>query len=254
MRPFGSRVLITGGSRGIGLAYAEALASAGCDAALLHWRDGLRVGTACDRLMRVTGRRLHAIECDVSDPSSARGAVARAIEVLGGLDIAICNAGICEFRSFLELSDADWRRHVGVNLDGGFFVGQQAARHLVAAHNGGRIIFTTSVGAYRSNPTQTHYCATKGALHLLAQGMALELGPHRITVNAIAPGWISTDINEAQSSDPAIVQPWLKSKCALGRLGAPDDLKAAILFLASAEAGYVTGTTVTVDGGWNAQL
>ena len=169
-------------------------------------------------------------------------------------DIAISNAGICRFTPFLEIDDETWTRHAAVNFNGGFYVGQQAARHMARQGRGGRIVFTTSVGALRANGTQTHYCATKGGLRLLAQGMALELAPHGITVNCIAPGWIHTDINDAASRDTTAVTPWLKANCPSGRLGRPDDLKAAVLFLTSTEAGYVTGSTVTVDGGWNAQL
>ena len=125
---------------------------------------------------------------------------------------------------------------------------------MVAAGKGGRIIFTTSIGAIRSNATQTHYCATKGGLHVLSQGMAIELGRYGITVNCIAPGWMHTDINDAESRNEAAVKPWVESHVSVGRLGKPTDMKAAVLFLASREAEYVNGATISVDGGWNAQL
>ena len=253
MTPFGSRVLVTGGSRGLGLAYAEALSAAGCDVVLNHYRDGAKARAECERLAR-GGRRALEIEADVGAPAEARAMVDAAAEALGGLDIVVSNAGICHFESFLDLTDEAWARHIAVNLNGGFHVGQQAAKHMVRRGAGGRIIFTSSIGAFRSNRTQTHYCATKGGIHLLMQGMALELGPHGITVNAIAPGWIHTDINDAASQDRAAVEPWIQAHCTLGRLGQPEDLKAAVLFLASREAGYVTGTSVGVDGGWGAQL
>jgi NAD(P)-dependent dehydrogenase (short-subunit alcohol dehydrogenase family) len=254
MHPFGSRALITGGSRGIGLAYAEALAAAGCDLCLIHFQDGEQAAVQCTRLAHETGRRVTHLDADVGESRTARTAVDRAAQSLGGLDIVVSNAGFCHFVPFLDLTDDAWRRHVAVNFDAGFFIGQEAARLMVAQGRGGRIVFTTSVGAFRSNVTQTHYCATKGGLSLLAQGMALELAPHAITVNCIAPGWIHTDINDSRSRDTAIVEPWLRTNCPAGRLGRPDDLKSALLYLCAAESAYVTGSTVTVDGGCNAQL
>jgi L-rhamnose 1-dehydrogenase len=254
MTPFGTRVLITGASRGIGLAYAEALAENGCDVVLAHHLDTAKAEAERDRLVRTTGRRIYAAETDVGDPVRARRLVDEAVEWLGGIDILVSNAGICDFTPFLELSDDDWHRHLAVNLHGGFYVGQQTAKAMVAAGNGGRIVFTTSIGAVRSSATQTHYCATKGGLHLLAQGMALELAPHGITVNCIAPGWVHTDINDAHSRNAPAVENWLRAHCPVGRLGRPDDLRSALLFLSRRESGYVTGSTVAVDGGWGAQL
>lgn len=251
---FGTRALITGGSRGIGAAYAEALAESGCSLVLNHCGDGDNARQLCRRLGTISSSPCHEMDADVANPHAAREMVHRAASLLGGLDIIVSNAGICRFTPFLDVTDEMWSRHIGVNLNGAFHVTQEAAKIMVAAGHGGRIVMTTSVGAFRSNATQTHYCATKGGLDLLMQGMALELGPYGITVNAIAPGWIHTDINDAQSCDTAAVSPWLKTHCPLGRLGRPGDLKAALHFLVSREASYVTGTTVSVDGGWNAQL
>jgi NAD(P)-dependent dehydrogenase (short-subunit alcohol dehydrogenase family) len=180
--------------------------------------------------------------------------VNKAADLLGGLAIVHSNAGICRFTPFLEIDDETWQTHMNTNLNGGFYVTQSAAKLMVKQGKGGRILFTTSIGAFRSNATQTHYCATKGGLHLLAMGMAIELGKYGITVNSIAPGWMHTDINDAQSRDEASVKPWVASHVSAGRLGVPDDMKSAVLFLASKESGYVNGSTVHVDGGWNAQL
>jgi len=254
MSPYGPHALVTGGSRGIGLAYAEALAQAGCDVAINHFRDSTKAKAECARLAAATGRRIFEFDADVGGSDSARAMVDQAALSLGGLDIAISNAGMCDFTPFLDLSDQAWDRHVAVNLSGAFHVGQQAARHMTAAGRGGRIVFTSSAGAFRSNATQTHYCATKGGLHLLMQGMALELGRHGITVNAIAPGWVHTDLNDAASRNPEVVEPWLRAHCAVGRVAVPGDLKTTLLFLCSQEAAYVTGVSISVDGGWNAQL
>ena len=251
---FGTRALITGGSRGIGAAFAEALAENGCRVVINHCGDGDNARRLCRRLETIAPSACHDIEADVANPEAARRMVHRAASLLGGLDIVVSNAGICRFMPFLEVTDEIWSRHIGVNLSGTFHVTQEAAKIMVAAGHGGRIVITTSIGAFRSNSTQTHYCATKAGLDLLMKGMALELGEYAITVNAIAPGWIHTDINDAASRDSAAVSSWLKAHCPLGRLGRPDDLKAALHFLVSREASYVTGTTVSVDGGWNAQL
>jgi L-rhamnose 1-dehydrogenase len=251
---FGSRALVTGGSRGIGLSAAEALARSGCDIVINHYQDSVKAERECDRLRRETGRAASHIDADVGNPAEARDMVQRAAGILGGLDILHSNAGICRFTPFLSIDDETWRRHMDVNLSGGFWVAQSAAQVMVTQGRGGRIVFTTSVGAFRSNATQTHYCATKGGLHLLALGMAIELGRYGITVNCIAPGWIHTDINDAQSRDTASVRSFVAAHVSTGRLGMPRDLQGAVLFFASKEAGYVTGATITVDGGWNAQL
>lgn len=251
---FGSRALVTGGSRGIGLASAEALARNGCDVVLNHFNDSAKAQRECERIATATGRTISHCDADVADAKAARAMVRTAAERLGGLDIVHSNAGICRFTPFLEIDDATWDRHIDVNFNAGFYVTHAAASIMVQQKTGGRIIFTTSIGAFRSNPTQTHYCASKGGLHLLAMGMANELGAYGITVNAIAPGWIHTDINDAQSRDEANVRPWVGAHVAVGRLGVPSDLQGAVLFLASREAAYVNGSTVHIDGGWNAQL
>lgn len=222
---------------------------------LIHYQDTKKADQECAKLAaQYPQAKFSACDADVGNPEKAREAVRCAAEFLGGLDIAVSNAGICKFAPFLELTDEDWGRHVATNFNGGFYVGHEAARLMVAQKTGGRIVYTTSVGAFRSNPTQTHYCATKGGLSLLAQGMALELASYDITVNCIAPGWIHTDINDEASRDVAAVEPWIKAHCPVGRLGSPEDAKSALVFLCATESAYVTGTTVSVDGGWNAQL
>ena len=251
LTPKGTRALVTGSSRGIGLAYAEALIGAGYKVVLNHLRDAAKAEQECKRLGT---DRCYTIEADVGESRQARSLVSRAADLLGGLDIVVNNAGIADPIPILEVTDETWQRHLNVNLSAGFSVTQEAAKRMIDAGNGGRVIFTTSVGAFRSNTTQTHYCATKGGLSLLAQGFAVELAKHKITVNSIAPGWIHTDLNDAASRDTNFIKDWLRFNCPFGRLGKPSDLKAALLFFASQEAEYITGTTVTVDGGWNAQL
>lgn len=254
LHPYGTRALVTGGSRGLGLGAAEALAEAGCDVVLNHYNDSPKAQKECERLNTTTGRKILHIDADVGKSAAARGMVQQAADMLGGLDIVFSNAGICKFTPFMEIDDDNWHRHMDTNLNAGFFVGQTAAKLMIAAGKGGRILFTTSVSAFRSNATQTHYSATKGGLHILALGMAIELGKYGITVNCIAPGWMHTDINDVQSRDEKTVKPWIQSHVSLGRLGKPSDLKGAVLFLSSKEAEYINGATLHVDGGWSAQL
>jgi NAD(P)-dependent dehydrogenase (short-subunit alcohol dehydrogenase family) len=249
----GKKALVTGGSRCIGFASAMALAQAGCDVVINHWQDSEHASEAVQELQG-EGVRAKAIEADVSDPRAVRQVVRDAAEWLGGLDVCHSNAGICRFKPFLELTDEDWERHNGINYFGGFYVGQEAAKIMVEQGRGGRIIFTTSVGAFRSEATQTHYCATKGGLQLLALGMAIELAPYDITVNCLAPGWIHTDINDEQSRDEETVREWLKWNGPKGRLGKAEDCAPAVLFFASDASAYVTGATINVDGGWLAKL
>jgi NAD(P)-dependent dehydrogenase (short-subunit alcohol dehydrogenase family) len=251
---FGKRALVTGGSRGIGLAAAQALAEAGADVVINHCRDTDKASAEVERLAMETGRSIGHLDADIGNYHTARGLVDRAADQLGGLDICISNAGICQYTSFLEIDEACWERHVATNFSGGFFVGQRAAQVMAEAKNGGRIVFTTSVGAFQSNATQTHYCATKGGLHLLSLGMAIELAPLGITVNCIAPGWIHTDLTEKESMDPNVFKPWLEWNCPMGRLGKPQDCAGAILFFCAKEASYVTGSTIFVDGGWMSKL
>ncbi len=252
--PKGKSVIVTGASRGLGLAIAEAFASVGCNVAITGQKESPHLLASAAGIAKKYNVRVIGVGADVADSTAARAAVRRAAQEFGGLDIAVLNAGICEFKPIMDVTDEDWRKHVGINFDGAFYAAQEAALIMIEQGRGGRIIFTSSVGAFRSNPTQTHYCATKGGVHLLMQGMALELGPHGITVNSVAPGWIHTDINDTFSSDPSVTEPWIKAHCPVGRLGSVEDLKAAYLLLGSKEASYVNGSTITVDGGWMAQL
>lgn len=252
--PHGKSVIVTGGSRGIGLAAAEAFASVGCNLAITGQKETPRLLETAAEIAAKHNVRAIGIGADVADSKAIRGAVRRAAEALGGLDIAVMNAGICEFKPIMDVTDGDWLKHVGVNFNGAFYAAQETARVMLGQGRGGRIIFTGSVGAFRSNATQTHYCATKGGMHLLMQGLALELAPHGINVNAVAPGWIHTDINDEMSREPELTAAWIKANCPVGRLGGVEDLKGAYLLLGSKEASYINGSTITVDGGWMAQL
>jgi len=236
----GRRALVTGaGSEGIGRAAARLLARSGARVAVHH----LGQPEAAAALAAETGGP--ALAADLGDPRAARALVDRAAEALGGLDILVGNAAVLNRKPLDETDDADFARVHAVNLAGNFALAQQAARKMGA---GGRIVFTSSVNQWMPNPGLVAYGASKGGLGALARQMALELAVRGITVNLVAPGTIETDFNRAMHDVPG----WREAKRALipmDRTGTPDDVAGAILFLCSDFAGYITGTTIAVDGG-----
>jgi NAD(P)-dependent dehydrogenase (short-subunit alcohol dehydrogenase family) len=244
----GKRALVTGaGSRGIGRAIAEAFGADGADVAMHYYGDGAGALELIAR-MRASGRLAVALPADLADPSAARALVRRAVDELGGLDIAVCCAATLSRVPFLDLTDAEWDRVQAVNLRGYFAVGQEAARHMVAHGAGGRIIMVSSVNQVSVNRGIAHYAASKGGVMQLAKAMALELAPSGVTVNLIAPGTIETDLNRAFLAQPENRAAKL-GLIPMDRIGRPEDVAGAAVFLASEAAAYVTGTTITVDGG-----
>lgn len=244
----GKRVLVTGaGSRGIGRAIAEALAGAGADVAVHYHGDGTLASELVDRL-RASGRRAFALAGDLADPAAGRTLVRRAIDDLGALDVLVSCAAVLSRVPFLDLTDAEWDRIHAVNLRGYFITGQEAARHMVARGAGGRIIMVSSVNQVTVNRGIAHYAATKGGVMQLAKAMALELAPTGITVNLIAPGTIETDLNRDFLAEAGNRRAKL-GLIPMDRIGRPEDVAGAAVFLASEAAAYVTGATIVVDGG-----
>jgi NAD(P)-dependent dehydrogenase (short-subunit alcohol dehydrogenase family) len=244
----GKRALVTGaGSRGIGRAIAEALARADADVAVHDYGDRAIAHELVDRI-RSSGRRAAALSADLSDPSAARALVRRAVDELGALDVVACCAAVLSRVPFLDLSDAEWDRVHAVNLRGYFAVGQEAARHMVARGAGGRIIMVSSVNQTTVNRGIAHYAATKGGVMQLAKAMALELAPTGVTVNLIAPGTIETDLNRGFLAHSENRRGKL-GLIPMDRIGRPEDVAGAAMFLASEAAAYVTGATIVVDGG-----
>jgi len=242
------RALVTGaGSRGIGGAIAEALGREGADVAVHYYGDGGVAGELVERL-RASGRRAVALPADLGEPAQARALVRGAIDELGDLDVVVCCAAVLSRIPFLDLTDAEWDRVHAVNLRGYFAVGQEAARHMVAQKTGGRIIMVSSVNQVTVNRGIAHYVATKGGVMQLAKAMALELAPAGVTVNLIAPGTIETDLNRGFLAHPENRQAKL-GLIPMDRIGRPEDIAGAAVYLASDAAAYVTGATIVVDGG-----
>jgi glucose 1-dehydrogenase len=247
MRLQDKRAVVTGSGRGIGRAIAVRFAQEGADVAI----NDLDIrGTARKTLAAVeaAGRRGILIQADVARTDDARRLIEDAVRQLGPLDILVNNAGIEKRAPFVEVKEAAYDKVLGVNLKGAFFVTQAFVRHLLADGRPGRVINISSVHEEMPFPGFSTYCASKGGMQLLTRDLAVELGPHGITVNGIAPGAIATEINRALPDDKPRVGRLLK-QIPLGRMGKPEDVAGVAAFLASSDADYVTGSTCYVDGG-----
>jgi len=245
-RVAGKVALVVGAGGGIGGAGAEALAREGA-AVFCTDHDGAAAAATAARI-GAAGGRAAASGLDVRDRPAVDAAVAAVARDFGRLDIVLESAGIGHRLDFLDLDAATWDRIIAVNLTGMFHVGQAAARHMVK-QGGGSIINVTSQLAEVARPERAAYVASKGGARSLTHAMAVDLAAHGIRVNAIAPGPTLTGLTRANYTDPAARRA-TEALIPLGRLGQPDDLAGAVLFLASDESRWVTGSTVTVDGGY----
>lgn len=236
--------IVTAGDSGIGKATAVVLSEAGYDVGITWHQDesGAR-GTAEEA--RAAGARVEVRRLDLGDAAAGAGVVDDLAEALGGLDVLVNNAGTGRPAPFLETTLADWRHVVEVDLTGAFVCAQAAARRMVAA-GGGRIINVTSVHEHVPLENSSAYSAAKGGLGLLTKVMALELAPHGVLVNAVAPGEISTPMTGQHDVDPTTVQ---REGIPIGRPGGAREIAAVIRFLASPGSSYVTGASFVVDGG-----
>ncbi|NKK81984.1 SDR family NAD(P)-dependent oxidoreductase [Rhizobium leguminosarum] len=240
----GKRALITGGSRGIGAAIALALADKGADVAITYERSADRAAEVV-RAIEGKGRKALAIQADSADPAAVKRSVDEAAQALGGLDILVNNAAIALYGAIAEVSVEQIDALLDVNVRSPLLASQAAIPYLQA---GGRVITIGSVGAERIvGDTGTVYFMTKSALHSFTRGLARELGSRDITVNLVQPGSTDTDMNPA-NGDFADFQ---RALIPLGRYGEPEDVAAAVAFLASPAAKHITGTILTVDGGLN---
>ncbi|MED1951451.1 SDR family oxidoreductase [Brevibacillus centrosporus] len=193
------------------------------------------------------------VKTNVTKKADVENMIAQTVSHFGGLDILVNNAGIVKFSTFLEIEEDEWDLVHDVNLKAPFLCAQVAAKEMIKAKTRGRIINITSVEAHRivssSGHCQPHYNSSKGGLNLLSKAIALELAPHGITVNSVAPGVVETPFTAKGLENPEIKK-WILERVPVGRIATPDDIANAVAFLAMPESEYVTGTTLFVDGGW----
>jgi NAD(P)-dependent dehydrogenase (short-subunit alcohol dehydrogenase family) len=241
----GHTALVTGASSGLGRTFATVLAAAGAKVALASRREE-RLKALAGEIVARSGVA-HPIVMDVTDTDSVVAGFAAAEQALGPVTIAIANAGVPSRGAVAEMTDADWRSVLDVNLDGVFRVVRAAARAMQAQGKGGSIIATSSVIGHAVLPTLSAYAASKAAVVALTRTMALELARDRIRVNAIAPGYFKTELNDSFLETPAGAK--LIAKVPMRRLGEPGELEGPILLLASDAGSFMTGTTLFVDGG-----
>jgi glucose 1-dehydrogenase len=247
--------LVTGAGSGIGKGIVERFASEGAKVVVNYHPGGKHGGgEVADALNAKGGNGIAiAIAAQVYARPDVEKMVADTVAKFGRLDICVCNAGIEHQKAFLEITDDEWNKVLSVNLYGAFLCSQIAARQMVKQGGGGKLIFVSSVHEDIPFPQYTPYCASKGGVRMLMRNIAMELAEHRINCNNIAPGAISTPINQKVIDDPKAMEQALQ-EIPWRRFGTPEDVAAVAVFLASPESDYVTGSTYYVDGGLTQQV
>jgi 3-oxoacyl-[acyl-carrier protein] reductase len=237
----GKTALITGASGGIGAAVAKALHAAGATVAI----SGTRANVLEELKTALGGERVHVVPCNLSSAEDVEKLVPAAEAAMGGLDILVNNAGITRDGLAMRMKDEDWQTVLDVNLTSSFRLAR-AAMKLMMKKRWGRIVSVTSIVGVTGNAGQANYVASKAALIGLSKSLAQELATRNVTVNCVAPGFIATPMTDALNDKQ---KEGILAKIPAGRMGSPEDIAAAVLYLASEEAGYVTGHTMHVNGG-----
>jgi 3-oxoacyl-[acyl-carrier protein] reductase len=240
----GRVALVTGGSRGIGAAVARELGDAGADVVVNYVSSADAAEAVCTEI-RGAGGSARALAGDISTPEGAAALVSEVESEVGPIAILVCNAGITRDNLIMKLSDDDWRTVVDTNLGGAFFTCRAVARPMLKRRAGAIVTMSSVVGVH-GNAGQTNYAASKAGLIGLTKALAKELGGRGIRVNAIAPGYISTELTDAL---PEAAREAILAGTPLGRLGDPADVARAVRFLVSDAAAFVTGDVLAVDGG-----
>jgi NAD(P)-dependent dehydrogenase (short-subunit alcohol dehydrogenase family) len=242
----GKNALLTGASSGIGKQVALAYAQAGAAVALAARHDEPLLDVAAE--IAAGGGTAVSIPCDVTEPQQVATMLDRVTEELGGVDIAVCNAGIIAFEGLLDMPLDDFQRIQNTNVNGVFLTAQAAAKVMVARQRAGTIITTASMSGHIINTPQQvgHYCTSKSAVIQLTKAMAVEFAPHNIRVNSVSPGYILTELVEPYAEYHKLWEP----KIPLGRLGRPEELVGIYLYLASDASSYMTGSDIVIDGGY----
>ncbi len=237
--------IVTASDSGIGKATAVVLAEAGCDVGVT-WHEDEEGAQGTVEEITALGRRAELVRLDLTQLPGAAGVVDELADSLGGLDVLVNNAGVGHTAPFLEQGYDEWCRVLDVNLTGAFLCSQRAARRMMEAGRGGRIVNVTSVHEHVPLEGAAAYCASKGGLGLLTKVMALELAQYGITVNAVAPGEIATPMTGQHDEDPKAKE---RPGIPMGRPGDTREVTQAVVHLTSPEASYTTGTSFVVDGG-----
>jgi L-rhamnose 1-dehydrogenase len=251
MRLIDKVAVVTGAARGIGRAIAVRFAAEGARIAVVDMRAP--EGQATVRAIEAAGGEAIFLRTDVTSQEQVLAAVRAVLERWGRIDILVNDAGICPFEDFLDMPESLWDSVLDTNLKGCFLVAQAVARSMVEGNIRGRIIAVSSISAEFGGSQQAHYCASKAGINLLVKSMAISLGPHGVTVNAVLPGTVETDINRDALAEPSVRAYWAK-RTPLGRLGQPEDIAGPALFFATDDSAWCTGATLVVDGGVSVNL
>ena len=247
MRLQGKTAVVTGAGTGIGQAIALAFANEGANVVVDYVGNASVAAETLDKIRAIGGKSL-AIDADISIPDQVGALIHQTVVTFGKLDIFVNNAGIEKKFAFVDYPLEEWQKIIAVNLTGPFLCSQAAAKQMIAQGGGGRIINISSVHEDLPMPTNAPYCASKGGLRMLMRTIAVELAPHRITVNNIGPGAIYTPIDKDVETDPKLNDQIL-AEIPLGRWGKPEEVAQLAVYLASDDAAYVTGSTHFIDGG-----
>jgi 3-oxoacyl-[acyl-carrier protein] reductase len=240
----GRVALVTGGSRGIGRAIAEELARAGATVVFTYVSNPTAAAEV-EKVISEAGGKAKAVRCDVSDHEAVEALIAQIVQEHGGIDVAVNNAGVTRDQLILRMKPEDFDAVIATNLRGAWSVCRSVVKPMMKKR-AGRIINLSSVVAEMGNAGQSNYAASKGGLEALTRSLAREIGSRSITVNAVAPGFIDTDMTRELSDE---VRNALTERIPLGRLGSAADVAAVVRFLASDAAGYITGQVIHVNGG-----
>lgn len=247
----GKVALVTGANSGLGFAFARGLAKAGAD--IVIWGRRADKNEEAAEKLRSLGVRVLTESVDVRDDAAIVAGVDRAVAHFGRIDIAVANAGIATQVPFVDMDRKAYRELIDVNLDGAVFTLRAVAKHMVdralAGDPGGSLIICGSGSIAQGVPTLAHYGIAKGGLNSLARALAAELGPHGIRCNVIAPGFIETEMTFADPEVGEMMAKRVSERVPLGRIGQPDDLEGATVYLASDASRYHTGDTLVIDGG-----
>ncbi|MCG2751302.1 MAG: SDR family oxidoreductase [Desulfobacteraceae bacterium] len=248
----GKTALITGGNSGIGLGMAKAVAAAGADVSI--WGTNPDKNQAAKEVLETYGPKITSHIVDVSDSSAVDSAFEKVLKDHGRVDTCFANAGMGFGKRFVEMSDADWRLVMSVNLDGAFYTLRAAARHMVKRAEdgdaGGRLIATSSLAAIAGQPLGEAYSGTKGALISIMQALAVELGRYKITANSILPGHIETPMTEQRYGNDKRFVEAIWPRLPIRRWGTGDDFGGIAVYLMSDASQYHTGTQFLIDGGF----